>query len=450
MATARTQGLFKKDLAHFLHPTGIVGETPKVIWERGEGTQLWDTDGKQYTDMSSGGVHCANLGYTRKELNDAVRVQMQKISHIFSGFPCSNIPAIEYAAELAEVLPGDINHVYFTNTGTESNEVAIQLTRLYWEVYGKTDKHKIICLTHAYHGGSLLTRSLSGIGMSCFGREYPGVIRIPNYHCYRCAFGLKYPSCGIACARFVEKVIEEEKEETIAAFIAEPVQGVGGLIWPPDEYWPIVRRICSDHNIILIADEVMTGFCRTGKMFAVEHWNVVPDIISMGKGINGSYLPFGAVGVSDRLYKDLSGKAFKASSTSAANSVCIASARAALKVYTEEQLAEKSAKLGEHVHDRLVREFLPLPCVDDIMGRGLFQSFEIALNKTTGGKFNLQAVTEARERIFSQCLEKGVFATRSDGYPRRQPIGPPCVITEDELDAALDVMLGVMKEVKPV
>jgi len=451
VVTTRTQELVKKDLAHLFHPFGIVGETTRVIWERAEGAQLWDTDGKQYTDMSSAAVSASNLGFTRKEINIAAYEQMQKLSHMFSGPPYSNIPAIEYAAELAEVLPGDINHVYFTSTGTESNELAIQIARFYWEVHARVDKYKLICLSNAYHGGSALTRSIGGVmGMSGCGLEYPGVLRIPNYHCYRCPLGLKYPSCNIACAKFLETIIEQEGEETIVAFIAEPAQGDGGVVWPPDDYWPIVRKICSDHNILLIADCVQTGFCRTGKMFAVEHWNIVPDIVTMGKGINGGYLPLGAVGVSDKTFKDLPGKFFKGAATHHGNPVCAATGRAALKIYVEENLAERTAKLGEHLHDRLVNEFLPLPCVDDVMGRGLYQSFEIALNKTTGSKFDLEAATKARESILNQCLEKGVILNRCDGYPRRQPIEPPCTIAEDELDAALDVMLGVMKEIKPV
>lgn len=461
MVTTRTQELLKKDVAHFFHQFGVIGQTPKMIWERGKGAQIWDTNGKQYTDMTSGAAHCAGLGFARKELSNAAYEQTQKLTTLMISAVMSNIPAIEYAAELAEALPSDINHVYFTNDGTGSNEAAVQMARLYWEANGQADKYKLMCLANAYHGSSALTRSLSARSMAGFGHEYPGIVRIPNYHCHQCLFGLKYPSCNIACAKFIEIAIEQEGKETIAAFIAEPVQG-GGIIWPPDEYWPTVSKICSDHNILLIADCVQTGFCRTGKFWGMENWNVVPDIMSMGKGINSAYVPFGAVGVSDKVYKDLVGKSFMGGATTNGNPVCVATARAALKIYTEEKLAERSAKLGEHLHERLVKEFLPLPCVDNVMGRGLFQSFEIALNKTTGSKFNPEAVTKAKDRVCNQCLARGVFASRPLGYHpaaqqsiappfvMRQSIAPPFVITEDELDAALDVMLSVMKEVKPV
>jgi len=444
----RTEELTRKDVAHFIRPATTVGQAPRLIWERGDGALIWDTNGNQYIDVSSGGAQCANLGHVRKELNDAAYLQMQNMSHIYSGGPNSNIQAIEFAGELAEVLPGDINHVYFTSTGSHANEVAIQMARAYWEAKG-AERYKIICLTRAYHGGTALTRSLGNIGMECFGHQYPGIVRIPNYHCYRCAFDLKYPSCNIECARFLETVIKQEGESTVAAFIAEPVQGVAGLVWPPDEYWPLVRKICTEHNVLYIDDEVMAGFCRTGKWFAIDHWNVVPDILTMGKGINSNYLPLGAVGISDTVYEALSGKRFMGVATSDAHPVCVATARAALKIYAEEGLAERSAELGEHMRKRLVDGFSSLPCVDDVMGRGLFQSFEIALNKTTHSKVNLEEAAKVKDRIFTQLLERGIFTAPFDGYPHRQVIGPPCIITKDQLDTALDIMFAVMKEVKP-
>lgn len=452
MVTKQTLDLARKDGAHFYRQLSVVGKAPTIIWERGKGTKLWDTNGKQYIDMSSGHVHFSNLGYARKELNDAAYEQMQKISHMHTAGFMSNIQAIEYAAELAEVLPGDINHVCFTNTGTESTEVAVQVARFYWEAQGQANKYKLLCLSDNYHGCSALSRSLSSfryLGMAGFGHVYPNIIRVPNYHCYRCSLGLNYPDCGIACARFLGKVIETEGEETVVALIAEAVLGPAGVIWPPNEYWPIVRRICSENNILLIADEVQTGFCRTGKFWGVDNWNIVPDIMTMGKGINSGYLPLGAVGVSDKVHKVFSGECFMAGATSDANPTVIATGRAALKIYKEEKLAERAAKLGEHIHERLVNEFLTLPCIDNIMGKGLYQSFEIALNKTTSSEFNYEAVKNARDSMRKQCLEKGVL-TSGDGYPWRMPIVPPYIIDEDELDAGLDIILDVMKEVEPV
>ncbi len=447
MVTKRTEELLEKDLAHFFHPMGVVGQAPGIIWERGKGTQLWDTEGKQYTDMTAGSGQCAAFGYGREEIIDAACEEIRRTPHLIIGGWTNNIPAIEYAAELTEVLPGDINHVYFTNSGTEAVEIAIQIARQYWEAHGESNRYKLLSLARAYHGGSALTRSLSNRGMSCFGHQYPGIVRLPDWHCYNCPFGLKYPSCNIACARVLESVIEQEERggNTIVAFIGAAVQGED-FVWPQDEYWPIVSKICRDHNILFFGDEVKTGFCRTGKFWAFQHWNIVPDIMTMSKGINGGYLPFGAVGISDRIYNDVKGRQFTGLLTQGSNPTCIATARAALKIYAKEKLAERSAKLGEHLHERLVKEFLPLPCVDDVMGRGLMQSFAIALNKTTGSKLNPEAMKEVSEKASRQLLEKGVFAHAGN----RIALAPAFTITEDELDSALDVILSVVKEIKPV
>lgn len=452
MVTTRTQELLKKDVAHFFHQFGVVGQTPKMIWERGKGAQIWDTNGKQYTDMTSGAAHCASLGFARKELSNAAYEQMQKLTTLMTSEVTSNIPAIEYAAELAEVLPGDINHVYLTCCGSEATEVATQIARHYWDSVGQPQKYKVIAINRAYHGGTLLSRSLTGshIGMGSFGRRAPEVVKAPNYLCPQCAFGLKYPNCDMACAKFIESVIEQEGPETISCMIAEVALGNGGVFWPPDEWWPMVREITKKYDILLIADEVQTGFCRSGKFWGLDHFNVVPDILNMAKGINSGFLPCGAVGVSDRIVDAFpKGQPFKGYVTQDANALVVASARAALKVY-KDGMADRVAKLGAHLTDRLKNEFLPLPCVDNISGKGLYQSFAIALNKTTGKPYDPVATAKARDFLAAKCLEKGVLVGVCDGYPRREPIVPPFVITEEELDKALDVTLSVMKEVKPV
>jgi len=232
--------------------------------------------------------------------------------------------------------------------------------------------------------------------------------------------------------------------------MAEVAQGNGGVVWPGDEWWPITREICSKHNILLIADEVQTGFCRTGKFWGLEHYGVVPDMVSMAKGINSGILPFGAVGFSNKIFDALaeSNKMLMSYTTSDGNAVVAATAMAALKIYKEEKMADRVAKLGAQLSKRL-NEFTKLPVVDAPMGKGLYQSFLISLNKTTGSPYNAEATTAAREYLSSGCLKQGVMLTYCDGYPHRQPIVPPFVITEEELDHALDVIYSVLKEIKP-
>jgi len=391
-----------------------------------------------------------NLGHNHPKLIEAATKQMNEFWHYSAGAPtASNIPAIEYCHALAEVLPTGIDHVLLTCTGTESTESCIQIARAYWESVGELGKYKIICMDRAYHGASQLARSMTGahIGLSCYSRRNPEVVKMPNFvtgieNCFKTVE---------ENARYLEQVIQQEGADTISCLMAEVAQGNGGVVWPGDEWWPITREICTKHNILLIADEVQTGFCRTGKFWGVDHYGVVPDMVSMAKGINSGILPFGAVGFSNKIFDALakSNKRLMSYTTSDGNAVVAATALAALKIYKEEKMADRVAKLGAQLSKRL-NEFTKLPVVDAPMGKGLYQSFLISLNKTTGSPYNAEATTAAREKLNAECLKQGVMLTYCDGYPHRQPIVPPFIITEEELDHALDVIYSVLKEIKPV
>jgi len=426
--------LIKKDLAHVFHPFGVVGAEPTFIWDRGDGIYMQDIDGNKYIDTASGGVNICNLGHSSKVLIDAINEQAKKLAYFSAGAPnAATAASIEYCTELAEVLPGDLNRVYLTCSGSEATEVATQIARHYWDSVGEPGRYKVIALHRAYHGGTLLSRSLTGshIGMGSFGRRVPEVVKAPNYYCQECAFDLKYPDCDMACAKYIESVIIHEGPETVSCMIAEVAMGNGGVIWPPDEWWPMVRKITKKYDVLLIADEV--------------------HILNMAKGINGGILPFGAVGVSDRIYNAFpKGQPFKGYVTQDANALAVASARAALKVYREPKMADRVAKLGAHLSERYRNEFQPLPVVDAISAKGLYTSFAIALNKTTGKPYDMAATAEARNFLAAKALEKGILLGTCSGYPRRQPICPPFIITEEELDHTLDVVLGVLKEIKPV
>ncbi|NOQ17792.1 MAG: aminotransferase class III-fold pyridoxal phosphate-dependent enzyme, partial [Dehalococcoidales bacterium] len=434
---------------HWFHPLGTAAESPHFIFTKGEGVYLWDIDGNKYMDLSSGGVHICNLGHSHPKLIEAATEQMKEFSYYSAGAPtASNIPAIEYCNALAEVLPAGIDHVYLTCTGTESTESCIQIARAYWESVGDLGKYKIICLDRAYHGASQLARSMTGahIGLSCYSRRNPEVVKMPNFvtgieNCFKTVE---------ENARYLEQVIQQEGADTISCLMAEVAQGNGGVVWPGDEWWPITREICTKHNILLIADEVQTGFCRTGKFWGLDHYGVVPDMVSMAKGINSGILPFGAVGFSNKIFGALvkSNKRLMSYTTSDGNAVVVATAMVALKIY-KEGMAERVTKLGAQLSKRL-NEFTKLPVVDAPMGKGLYQSFLISLNKTTGSPYNAEATTAAREYLSSGCLKQGVMLTYCDGYPHRQPIVPPFIITEEELDHALDVIYSVLKEIKPV
>ena len=308
MTSARTEELVKYDREHILHAQIPLGETLGVIYDSAEGIVLRDTEGKEYLDASSQMVS-ANLGHGRREIIEAVKTQLDKLQHVGQYYGHSSTPMVECAQKLATVTPGDLDHFWFTSGGGESTDAAIRLVRRYFTAVGQPTKRKVISLYMSYHGTGNGPMNLTGIPamQAGYGPEAPGYLKIPAYYCYRCPFGLEYPSCDTRCARFLETVIESEGPENIAAFIAEPELGASGFLVPPDTYWPLIREICTRYDVAMIADEVMCGFCRTGTMFCIDHWNVVPDVIAMSKGITGGYVPMGAVAFNDKIWSGLEG-----------------------------------------------------------------------------------------------------------------------------------------------
>ena len=447
MVTERTQELLKKASKHALGPLGGVGGKIDRIVERGEGCYIWDTNGKKYLDICAV-TQSLNLGYGRKEIHRAVTEQLARVEFVCPfGISTCDV-SIEYEAELAQVTPKNINRFIFGTSGTEPVELAIQYAKFYWGLKGKATKYKVICLDRAYHGSSLMTSSLTFAGCrNAYGPEAPGVIRIPNFHCYRCAFGLKYPDCGVKCAHFLEHVIEEEGEDSIAAFIAEPVIGAGGCIAPPPEYFPIVTELLKKHNVLYINDEVMTGFCRTGKMFAIEHWNVEADMMAMAKGIAATYIPMAGIGVSDEMFDVMKGTHFAHGHSFSGHPVACAAARAALDIYIKERIADHAAEVGNYAKERLEKEFLPLPNVGDISGLGLLLGIGIVADKETKAEFpkELDVFSKLREEFFNA----GLFG-RFYGFVDRLYFTPPLTITKEEVDKALELMYPMVAALKGI
>lgn len=446
MVSRRTQQLTRKASQHFMGPFGPAGAKVEIIQDRGDGCYVWDTNGRKYLDICSV-TQSLNLGYGRKEIHDAIAKQLGKIEFVFSMPPYGNDVVIEYAEELAKVTPSSINHFFFTVCGTESVEIAINTAKFYWQLKGKPTKYKVICLTNGYHGSSQFTASLMGpgIGRTPFGPEALGVVRIPDYHCYRCQLGLKYPDCGIRCAYFLEQAIEAEGEDSIAAFIAEPEQGAGGAIAPPPDYFPITSRICRNHNVLFIADEVMTGFCRTGKIFAIQHWDVEPDMMTMAKGISSAYIPMGAVGISDKVWETIRDTLFYHGHSYSGHPVSCAAARAALDIYIKEGIAERVSEIGNYVKERLESEFLPLPNVGYIGGLGLLLGIGVVADKETKAEFPPEVNLAAK--LQAECLKAGLFV-RTRVFRDGLMFSPPLIITKAEVDKALDLLHPIMAGLK--
>lgn len=451
MTSKETKGLFNFDREHIVHGRYPIGENPSLVIDSAKGITFKDTEGKEYIDGASQLVS-NNLGHGYKEIIDAVIEQMQKLQYSTLFFGFSNRPTVECARRLAELTPGSLDHFYFTTGGSESTESAFKLARLYWDRKG-TGKSKIISLYDSYHGVVYGSLTATGLGKGLFhrgvGPPAPDFLRIPSYNCYHCAFGKEYPGCGIQCAQFLAQVIEKEGPESVAAFIAEPEQGTAGMIAPPPEYWPTVRKICNEYNVLLIADEVMTGFCRTGKMFAMEHWGVIPDMMTMAKGITSAYLPFGAVAFNDEIYEGLNGASF-ASFTYSGHPACATAAVKTMEIYVRDKVAEHVATVGKYTLERLKSDFGPLPCVGDIGGLGLMLSMEIVADKSTKRAFDpaLKILPQAQK----QALEAGLFVriTTIDTCPGdRICFCPPLIITKEEVDRALDILYPIVANIKP-
>ena len=450
MNSGKTEELLRWDREHIVHSRWPIGGNNGIITDKSHGIYFRDTEGKEYIDGASQLI-CVNLGYGQREIIDAVYEEMGKVQYsmLFHGF--SNTASIKCGQKLSELVPRGLDHFNFTTGGSESVDVALRLARLYWHVKG-TSKYKIIGLYDSYHGtaGGGLTATGSGRGFYERGAVplMPGFIHIPSYYCYRCMFGQEYPSCNIRCARFLAEVIEKEGSGSVAAFIAEPELGVGGMVAPPPEYWPIVREICTKYDVLLLTDEVMTGFGRTGKMFAVEHWGVKPDIMIMAKGITSAYVPFGAVAFSSEIWESLKGRNFT-SYTYAGHPVCAAAAVKAMEIYIRDKVVENTAEVGKYALERLKRDFEPLPCVGEVGGLGLMLSIEIVANKATRSAFDRKL--NIMQQLQDRALENGIFlrmAEISSTPGDRIVFAPPLVITTQEVDKALDILYPIVANLK--
>lgn len=452
MSSKRTEELLKWDREHIVHSRYGIGGNIGIITDKTHGIYFQDTDGKDYIDGASQ-LLCVNLGYGQKEIVDAVYKEMERLQYsmLFHGF--SNIASIECGRKLGELVPEGLDNFNFTSGGSESIGVAMRLARLYWRSKNRASKTKVVSLYDSYHGtghgGLTATGSGRGFYEKDAGPIASGYIRIPSYYCYRCMFGLEYGTCNMQCARFLAEVIEKEGAESIAAFVAEPELGVGGMIAPPPEYWPLIRSICTKYDVLLITDEVMTGFGRTGKMFAVEHWGIKPDIMVMAKGLTSAYLPFGAVAFNDDIWKELQGKNL-VSYTYAGHPTCAAAAVKAMEIYVRDKVAENAASVGRYAMDRLKQDFEPLACVGEVGGLGLMLGIEIVADKGTKATFdsNLHIMQQLQDK----ALEKGMFIRTAEitSCPGdRICFAPPLIITKEEVDKALDILYQILADLKP-
>lgn len=450
--------LIKTDQDHLIHPLHHpVDNAEPVIYVQGRGATIRDASGHEYIDGLSG-LWNVNVGHGRAELAEAAAAQMRDLAY-FSGYAgSSSIPAITLASRLIALAGDGMQGVFFTCGGAEANESAFKTARFYWKAMGKPDKVKVIARQQAYHGVTLQAMSATGMGAywKMFEPRVPGFVHIQTCYPYRFQGARPGETMGQAAARELEETILREGPDTVAAFIGEPIHGGGGVIYPTDDYWPLVREVCTRHQVLLIADEVITGFCRTGKWFATHHWNVRPDIRSFAKGVTSGYLPLGGIMVS-REIKDAM-EAVKPEDrwmhayTYSGHPTCCAVALRNLDIMEQERLWEKAAAMGARLHDRLRATFGEHPHVGDIRGgKGLLAAIELVEDRET--RKNLPGDKKVAYRIQAEMMKRGVVTrTRAAAGAHPAPgdsvfFAPPLVITAAEVDRFVDVTREAIKAV---
>jgi putrescine aminotransferase len=439
--------LYELDRTHWLHPQGDLdapaGTIPQVIFVRGKGAMLTDVEGRDYIDgMAS--LWNVNVGYGRTELADAAADQMKALafSSAYGGF--STAPAIELAAKLAEIAPGDLEVTYFASGGAEANDTAYKVARLHWKLRGRLEKVNIVSRLRDYHG--LTYGATSATGLANFWKGFeplaPGFLHAPPPSVYR------YPgdgSAGAAYARALEQVILDAGPETVAAVVAEPVQGVGGVVVPPADYFPLVREICDRHDVLLIADEVITGFGRTGRWFAMQHWNVQADLMIFAKGITSGYLPLSGVMLTREVHDTLRSVKgpFQHGFTYSGHPTACAVALRNLRIIEDEGLVERVAAIGPYLQKRL-QALRAHDIVGDVRGIGLMAAIELVRDRQSKEQFD-PALGLAR-RVWVAALEKGVIVRPLPGDVIA--LSPPFVITELQIDRMVEVLDQVISTVE--
>ncbi|MFN3741468.1 MAG: aminotransferase class III-fold pyridoxal phosphate-dependent enzyme [Anaerolineales bacterium] len=389
---------------------------------RAEGVYFWDANGNRYLDLASQLVNM-NIGHTHPKVVKAIQEQAALLPMAHPGLATE--PRARLGKKLAEITPGDLKKTFFTLGGAEANENAIKIARLY------SGRFKILARYRSYHGATHGAIALTGDYRRWPAEPaMPGVVHFLDPYCYRCPFGWTPQTCHRECIRHVEEVIQHEGPDQIAAIILEGVTGTNGLILPPDDYWPRLREICDRYGILLISDEVMSGWGRTGEWFAVDHWKVVPDIITTAKGITSGYVPLGAVIVSAKIAEFFENRYLPAGLTYSAHTLACAAALATIEVYEEDGLIENARRVGQYLGRRLEEIKARYPIVGDVRYIGLFSALELVKDRQTKEPFDLTPIMKFLREHF-------VFAFN---FKNILFVVPPLCITEAQLEEGLEII----------
>lgn len=438
------QSVVRRDLDNVLHP--IVQhrslEARQIVVTEAQGSTIYDADGTAYLDAMAG-LWCVNIGYGRTELADVAAEQLRQLAY----YPQSamNVPAAALAEQINTLMGGGY-HTYFVNSGSEANEAGFKITRQFMkQEHPQDSRFKTISRYFSYHGTTLATLDAGGMGERKTKFEpYSGdFVHVAHPHCYRCPFGLTYPSCNLACVKNIENTILGEGPETVAAILVEPIMSGVGVAVAPDEYLPEVEKLCRKYDLLLHVDEVINGFGRTGKMFAHQHYGVKPDIIAVAKGISSAYMPIAATVVKNNVFESFLGEPAENRQVAQVNTygghpVAAAVAVRNIEILIQENLTARAAEMGAYLRDGL-RTLMRHPHVGDVRGKGLLIGIELVKDRASK-----EPVSPAQiGAVVDFCKDNGVLVGRSNGgrrYGGVINISPPLVITRAECDRIVETM----------
>jgi len=414
----------------------------------GEGIRIRTSTGETLIDGLSG-LWNVNVGHGRVEIGEAVAEQMKRLAYYPSFWENATEPAVRLAARLAALTPEPqqaerkIDRFLFTSGGSEANETLFRLAHLYHAVQGRHARRKILSRTAAFHGITRGAGSATRLpAYHIFDEPDPLFVQVPAPYCFRCELGQHYPECALACADAVGQAIEREGPDTVAAVIAEPIQGTGGVIPPPSDYFERLQEVCRQHDVLLILDEVITGFGRTGRWFGMQHFGIEPDLVAFAKGITSGYLPLGAAGLSRRVYETIRdasppGLPFMGGLTYNNHAACCAAAHANLDILEREGLVENSARQGAYLLERLREAFGNHPCAGEIRGLGLFTAIEWAKPGTRepagAGPMAFPAAI-ARHALARGMIVRALWECIA--------VSPPLCVSRDEVDEIVDILVA--------
>ena len=430
-----TETLQAYDADHHLHPftdTKALNAKGARMISRADGVYLWDSDGNRLIDGMAG-LWCVNIGYGRREIADAVHRQLLQLPFYNTFFQTSHPPAAELSRLLAEITPGDLNHVFFTNSGSEANDTVVRMVRHYWASKGRPERSVIVSRKNAYHGSTMAAASLGGMAFmhAQGGLPIPDIEHIAQPYWYREGGDMSPDEFGLKAARELEETIERLGADRVGAFIGEPIQGAGGVVVPPDTYWPEIQRICREHDILLIADEVICGFGRTGHWFGSQCYDITPDLMPIAKGLSSGYMPIGGVMVSDKVANVLieDGGEFSHGFTYSGHPASCVAAIENLRILREEKIIETAAaETAPYLQQRWL-ELEDHPLVGEARVVGMIGALELMKDKSTRTPF--ETIGTAGALCRDKCFANGVVM-RAVGDA--MVLSPPLIISRDEID----------------